>query len=285
MFPPAFSYHRPGSVQEAVQILGANPDAKVLAGGHSLIPAMKLRLAAPGALVDIGRIAELKGVQLNGGATIGATATYDEIRDAPGLVAQYPILGEAINVIGDQQVRARGTMGGALAHADPAADLTAVFLAIGGEVTVVGPNGERTVPADELFVDLWTCSIEPEEIITSIRLAAPPANAAMAYEKHSHPASGYAVVGVAVVLGRGDGDRCESARVAITGATSTATRAGSTEEALTGASLDDATIASAADVAADGMQIHGDLYASEEYRAHLVKVLTRRALKRAVGRP
>ena len=283
MYPTAFAYHRPSTVQEAVQLLGADPDAKVLAGGHSLIPAMKLRLAAPGSLVDIGRIAELKGVELNGGATIGATATYNEIRDFPGLTARYPILGEAINLIGDQQVRARGTMGGSLAHADPAADLTAVFLAIGGEVTVVSPSGERQVPADELFVDLWTCSIEPEEIITSIKLAPPPANAAMVYEKHQHPASGYAVVGVAVVLGRGDGNTCDSARIAVTGATSTATRARTAEQALTGAPLDEAAIARAADAATEGLQINGDLYASEEFRAHLVKVLTRRALTRAAG--
>jgi carbon-monoxide dehydrogenase medium subunit len=284
VFPTAFSYHRPGTVQEAVQLLGANPDAKVLAGGHSLIPAMKLRLAAPGALVDIGRIAELKGVQLNGGATIGATATYNDIRDFPGLTAKYPVLGEAINVLGDPQVRARGTMGGSLAHADPAADLTAVFLAIGGEVTVVSPSGERQVPADELFVDLWTCSIEPEEVITSINLAAPPRNPAMVYEKHQHPASGYAVVGIAAVLGLGDGNTCESARIAVTGATSTAVRARASEQALTGATLDDAAITRAADAAAEGLQINGDLYASEEYRAHLVKVLTRRALTRAAGR-
>lgn len=284
MFPTAFAYHRPGTVQEAVQLLGANPDAKVLAGGHSLIPAMKLRLAAPGALVDIGRIAELKGMQLNGGATIGATATYNEIRDFPGLTAKYPILAEAINMIGDQQVRARGTMGGSLAHADPAADLTAVFLALGGDVTVVSASGERTVPADELFVDLWTCSIEPEEIITAIHLAPPPANAAMAYEKHQHPASGYAVVGVAVVLGLGNGNTCESVRIAVTGATSTATHARAAEQALTGATLDEATITRAAEVAAEELQINGDLYASEEYRAHLIKVLTRRALTRAVGK-
>lgn len=283
MYPTSFAYHRPGTVQEAVQLLGADPNAKILAGGHSLIPAMKLRLAAPGSLVDIGRIAELKGVELNGGATIGATATYNEIRDFPGLTAKYPILGEAINVLGDPQVRVRGTMGGSLAHADPAADLTAVFLAIGGDVTVVGPNGERHVPADELFVDLWTCSIEPEELITSIKLAPPPPNAAMVYEKHQHPASGYAVVGVAVVLGFGDDRTCESARIAVTGATSTAARARAAEQALTGAALDEGAIARAADAATEGLQLNGDLYASEEFRAHLLKVLTRRALTRAAG--
>ena len=283
MYPTSFSYHRPATVQEAVQLLGADPDAKVLAGGHSLIPAMKLRLAAPGSLVDIGRIAELKAVELNGGATIGATATYNEIRDVPGLTAKYPILGEAINVLGDPQVRVRGTMGGSLAHADPAADLTAVFLAIGGEVTVVGPNGERHVPADELFVNLWTCSIEPEELITSIKLAPPPRNAAMVYEKHQHPASGYAVVGVAVVLGFGDDRTCESARIAVTGATSIATRARVAEQALTGATLDEGAIARAADAVTEGLELNGDLYASEEFRAHLLKVLTRRALTRAAG--
>ncbi len=284
MFPATFDYHRPDTVQDAVRLLGANPDAKILAGGHSLIPAMKLRLATPAALVDIGRIPELKGVEVDGGATIGAMATYNDIRDHRGVAERYPMLVEAINLVGDQQVRARGTLGGCLAHADPAADLTAVFLAIGGDVRVVGPNGERTESADDLCIDLWTTTVQADEIITSIRLNTPPNRSAMAYEKHQHPASGYAVVGVAVMLGLGGEHRCESARIAITGATSKATRAISAEQALSGATLDNATIGNAADLATVGLEINGDLYASEAYRSQLVRVLTRRALTRAAGR-
>jgi len=154
VFPAAFSYHRATSVADAIAILGDNPDAKILAGGHSLIPAMKLRLAAPSMLVDIGRLDELKGVDLSDGATFGALASYNDIGDADGIAARYPMIPEAVRRIGDQQVRAHGTIGGTLAHADPAADFTAVILALGGEVVVTGPNGQRTIAAEDLFVDL-----------------------------------------------------------------------------------------------------------------------------------
>ncbi|HEU5433618.1 MAG TPA: xanthine dehydrogenase family protein subunit M [Thermomicrobiales bacterium] len=284
MFPTEFAYHRASSVQDAIAFLGANPDAKVLAGGHSLIPAMKLRLAMPGALVDLGRIDALREIAVGpAGAKIGAMATYNEIRDNDAIARAYPILPEAIANVGDAQVRERGTFGGSLAHADPAADLTAVFLALDGEVAVTGPNGDRTIGADDFFVDLWTTTLEPEEIITSVNRPAPPAKNGMGYEKHAHPASGYAVVGIAVVLGFGDGGNCDSARVAVTGATSKATRLTGVEDALTGQKLTPELIASAAANAADGLEINGDLYASEKYRAHLVNVMTRRALTRAAG--
>lgn len=284
MFPTEFAYHQATSVQDAIAYLGANPDAKLLAGGHSLIPAMKLRLAAPSALVDIGRIASLQGIDVEpNGAKIGAMATYNEIRDNSDLVRMYPILSEAIANIGDAQVRERGTFGGSLAHADPAADLTAVFLALDGAVAVTGPTGDRTIKADDLFVDLWTTTLEPDEIITSVNLPAPPARNGMGYEKHAHPASGYAVVGIAAVLGFSAGKSCESARVAVTGATSKATRLTGVEEALKGQKLTTELVASAAGQASDGLEINGDLYASEEYRAHLVNVLTRRVLTRAAG--
>ncbi len=283
MFPAAFSYHRAESVADAIAVLGQNPDAKILAGGHSLIPAMKLRLAAPGMLVDIGRLDELKGVDLSDGAWIGAMATYNDVRDAPGLADRYPIIPEAVRVIGDQQVRAHGTIGGTLAHADPAADLTAVLLALGAEVVVTGPNGERTIPAEELFVDLWTTSLEPEELITSIHLPAPQPNTFMAYEKHSHPASGYAVVGIAVVVTT-DGSNVTSASICVTGATSKPTHAAAAGNALLGKPLSSETIAAAAAAAPEGLEINGDHYASEAYRAQLIRVLTRNALERAISR-
>ena len=280
MYPASFEYYKATSVADAIGRLVANPDAKILAGGHSLIPAMKLRLATPGELVDLGGLADLKGITFDGGARIGAMATYNEVRDHAELAAAYPILVQAINRIGDQQVRARGTLGGSLAHNDPAADLTAVFLALGGEVTVQGTDGERVIAADDLLVDLWTTSLDVNEIITEVRLPALAAGTIQAYEKHSHPASGYAVVGVAVVIGV-EGGNVTSARIAITGATSTSTRATGSETALIGQALTSENIAAAANLAADGLDINGDHYASTEYRAHLVKVLTRKALEKA----
>ena len=283
LFPSQFDYYRPSSVEEAIGLLGANPDAKILAGGHSLLPAMKLRLAAPAALVDIGRIEELRGISVNGGATIGAMTTYEEIQDSEEIRQHAPMLAEAAATVGDPQVRARGTMGGSLAHADPAADLTAVFLALGGEIRATGSDGERIISADDLFVDLLTTSLQPDEIITQIRIPS-QGRTAMAYQKHEHPASGYAVVGVAAALTLGEGNRCESARVAVTGCTSKATRLTRAEEALSGQPLNDETITRAADAAAEGLQINGDLYASEEYRRHLLGVITRRVLHEAATR-
>ncbi|MBA2246497.1 MAG: xanthine dehydrogenase family protein subunit M [Chloroflexia bacterium] len=283
MFPTSFAYHRAESVADAIAMLGANPDAKLLAGGHSLIPAMKLRLAAPEMLVDITRLEELKGVQVGAdGVTIGALATYNDVRDAPGIDASFPILNEAIHRIGDQQVRAHGTIGGTLAHADPASDLTAVFLALDGQLDVQGADGKRTIPAEALFVDLWTTSLKADEVVTSISLPQPAPGTIMGYAKHAHPASGYAVVGIAVVITR-DADIVGSARICVTGATSIATRASAAESALIGQPLTKETVAAAAAVAANGLEINGDHYASEEYRANLIRVLTRRIIERIAG--
>lgn len=263
-------------------MLSANPDAKVLAGGHSLIPAMKLRLAMPAALVDIGRIDTLRGISVNGGsATIGAMTTYVEIEDSAELARAFPVVAETVRIVGDPSVRSRGTLGGSLAHSDPAADFTAVMLALGASVKATGPNGEREIPADDLFVDLLTTSLDPEEIITAITI--PPLNGAgAAYEKHAHPASGYAVVGVAAAV-KAEGGTISSARIAVTGATSKATRAIAAEGALVGNPANAETIAAAAAIAADGLEINGDVYASADYRGHLVTVLARRALTRAAG--
>ena len=282
MFPNRFEYRRPGSLAEAVQILAENPDAKLLAGGHSLLPAMKLRLAAPSTLVDLSQIEGLRGIAANGALTIGALATYNQVHDSAAVRQAAPMLADTCGIVGDPQVRVRGTLGGSLAHADPAADLTAVVLALGGEVTAVGSGGERTIAADDLFVDLLTTSLAPEEIITEIRIP-DLAGAKMAYEKHEHPASGYAVVGVAAVLAMGDGGTIRSARLAVTGATAKATRLSSAEAVLAGKTVRTETIAAAAAAAADGLEINGDLYASADYRRHLVGVLTRRALERATG--
>jgi len=196
MYPSTFTYYRAGSVQEALKLLVENPDAKLLAGGHSLIPAMKLRLATPSALIDISRIPELSGIRDAGDRiVIGAMTRYDDIQRSDLVQRVLPILPEAINVIGDLQVRNMGTIGGSLAHADPAADLPAVVLALGAEIKAVGPNGERTIPADQFFVDLFTTALQPNEILTEVAFPKPPARTGMSYQKFANPASGYAVVG------------------------------------------------------------------------------------------
>ncbi|HEU0164992.1 MAG TPA: xanthine dehydrogenase family protein subunit M [Thermomicrobiales bacterium] len=284
MFPSSFAYHRATSVADAVQILAANPAAKILAGGYSLIPAMKLRLAMPEVLVDLGKLSELKAISIEEGQIrIGAMVTYDAIRDNAELVARFPVFPEAILYIGDQQVRAHGTLGGALAHNDPAADLTAVFLALDGSVSVTGANGARTIASDELFVDLWTTTLEPDEIITEISLPTPAAGTVMAYKKYGHPASGYALAGVAAVVAVENG-LVTSARIGVTGATSTSTRATAAEESLIGQPLDDASIAADAALVPDGLEINGDTFADAEYRTHLLTVLGRDVLKHAISR-
>jgi carbon-monoxide dehydrogenase medium subunit len=283
VFPNQFEYHRPESVTAAAAILAADPDAKLLAGGHSLIPAMKLRLASPSALVDLSGVDGLVGIDASGGVTIGAMTTYAALRDSAALRKLLPMISEAANNVGDPAVQARGTLGGALAHSDPAADFTAIFLALDGEVEVTGARRSRRISADDLFVDLFTTALEPDEIITSITFPAPRPGSGAAYEKFRHPASGYAVVGVAAVVSAGRDGEVDSARIAVTGATSKATRAKAAELALRGKSLTAENIAAAAAVAASGLEINGDHFASEDYRRHLIGVLTARALTRAAA--
>ena len=282
MYPSQFEYHKPSSLQEAIALLASDPESKILAGGHSLIPAMKLRLANPGSLVDISGIAGLNGISVNGGATIGAMTTYRELLDNADLKGPFPVISETANVVGDPAVRNRGTIGGSMAHSDPSADYTAVLLALGASVTAVGSNGERTISLDDLFVDLFTTSLEADEILTSISIPAAAAGTGQAYEKHAHPASGYAVVGVAAVV-TVSGGTITAARVAVTGAIAKATRATATEAALIGKAATAENIAAAAALAADGLDLNGDTYASADYRGHLVKVLAKRAITRAAG--
>lgn len=283
MFPNQFEYQRPDSVQAAAGLLAADPDAKLLAGGHSLIPAMKLRLASPSSLVDLGGIEGLVGIDAAGTIAIGAMTTYAMLRDSRELSRVLPMVTDAADNVGDPAVQARGTLGGGLAHSDPAADFTAIFLALNGSVDVTGTNGTRTIGADDLFVDLFTTALQPDEIITSVSFPAPDSGTGMAYEKFRHPASGYAVVGVAAVVTTGSDGNVASARIAITGAPSKATRASESEQLLQGKKLNDELIAAAAAAAANGLDINGDHFASEEYRRHLVGVLTGRALTRAAA--
>jgi carbon-monoxide dehydrogenase medium subunit len=283
MYPSQFDYFRPASVQEAIGLLTQNPDAKILAGGHSLVPALKLRLAAPSALIDIGRIPALSGISVsNGAATIGAMTTYRQLQESAELASAFPIIAQTAGVVGDPAVRSRGTLGGALAHSDPAADFPATMLALNASVKVVGPNGERTIGIDDLFVDLFTTSLQADEVLTEISIPASPAGAGSSYQKHAHPASGYAVVGVAAVIASSGGN-VSSIRVGITGSGAKATRATSVEQALQGKALTAEAIAQAANSAADGIDMNSDIYASADYRAHLTKVLTKRALLAAAG--
>jgi carbon-monoxide dehydrogenase medium subunit len=283
VFPNQFAYHKPDSVGAAAALLASDPEAKVLAGGHSLVPAMKLRLASPSALVDLAGIGGLAGVDLSGPVKIGAMTTYATLRDSAEVARVLPMVSEAANNVGDPAVQARGTLGGALAHSDPAADFTAIFLALNGSVDVTGSSGSRTIGADDFFVDLFTTALQPDEIITSVSFPSPKAGTGMAYEKFRHPASGYAVVGVAAVVGTDANGVVDSARIAVTGATSKATRATGAEQTLMGKRLDDEAIAAATAAAADGLEINGDPFASADYRRHLIGVLTGRALTRAAA--
>lgn len=284
MIPGEFEYHAPTSVQEAVALLQQHgDDAKVLAGGHSLIPLLKLRLASPPVLVDINKIGELKGInRQNGTITIGALTTHTDIEHSEELKGILPIMHEAATVIGDPMVRNRGTFGGSLAHADPAGDWPAVALALGATMKVTGASGERTVAADDFFVDLLTSALEPGEVLTAVEIPVPQGKFGASYQKFSHPASGYAVVGVAALVQLGADGACQDCRVAVTGAGPKATRATATENALKGQQLTDDLIAQAAEQAGSGMDFLGDIFASESYRAHLVKVFAKRAVTAAM---
>jgi aerobic carbon-monoxide dehydrogenase medium subunit len=279
MYPANFDYERPASVDEAIALLARHgDDAKVLAGGHSLIPAMKLRLARPAVIVDIGRIANLSYIREAGGAiAIGATTTHHDVESSALLRNRSPLLADTAAHIGDQQVRNKGTIGGSLAHADPAADYPAAILALAAEIDLAGPRGTRTVPASAFFVDLLQTAIAPDEILTEIRV---PATArTVAYVKTEQKASGFALCGVAVVAG------ADGIRIGITGVAAKAYRAAAAERALAGQSSPSAeAIAAAAAHAADGVDALGDMHASPEFRAHLAQVNTRRAIERALAR-
>jgi carbon-monoxide dehydrogenase medium subunit len=283
MYPSAFSYHRATSVQDALATLAGTPDAKLLAGGHSLVPPMKLRLVNPPLLVDLGGLAQLRGIRREGGAfVIGALTTHRTIEFSADLKAGCPILPEAAALIGDPMVRNRGTIGGSLAHADPAADLPACILALEATLTAESPSGSRTMAADQFFTGLFETALRPNELLTEIRVPAPAPGARMAYEKFAHPATRYAVVGVAAIVDL-DGGVCRRARVAITGAATSARRLTALETALTGQRLDAATIAGACQQLVPQDDLLADAVASAEYRAHLVDVLAKRALTRAAS--
>jgi carbon-monoxide dehydrogenase medium subunit len=285
MFPTEFIYSAPATLAEAVQLM-QGADVKPLAGGQSLLPLMKLRLASPGQLVDLRKIGELRGIREDGDAIIlGAMTTYLTTLKSPVLAKRAPLVVEAAQVVGDMQVRARGTIGGSLAHADPGGDMPAVMLALNADVAVAGPSGTRVIPVTKLFTGMLETAIQPNELLTAIRFQAiDTLDTGSAYAKHPHPASGYAVVGVAAIVRLGADGTCQEARVAVTGAGENSKRATGVEQALVGKPLDDATISQAAASAANGLDLLSDSYASADFRAHLAQVYTQRALATAAQR-
>ncbi len=282
MIPAQFDYIAAKSLDEALTLLAKHKDdAKILAGGHSLIPAMKLRLMQPAVLIDISKIKDLAYIREEGGQIrIGAMTTHYQVESSDLLRRVCPLLPQTATHLGDVQVRNRGTIGGSLVHADPAADWPAPILALDAELVVIGPKGERAIKATDFFVDLLTTALNAGEILREVRFIAPKGNSGQSYMKFRHPASGFAVVGVAVTLTR-DGGKCQSAGVGITGAAPKPYKAGAVEKALKGAMLDAKSLAAAAAHAADGVDVNSDLFASSEYRKHLAEIYTRRALEQA----
>ena len=278
MIPAAFDYHQPKTLEEALGILASNEEAKVLAGGHSLLPAMKLRLAQPKALIDLSRVAELNYIrEENGRIAIGAMTTHFEIESSALLQDKCPLLPELALHIGDVQVRNKGTFGGSLVHADPAADWPAAVLALNAEFEIAGPNGRRTVKAADFFVEMMQSAVQPNEILREIRLPVTPKS--VAYAKFAQKASGFAIAGVAVLVNK----QARTASIGITGVAANPYRATAVEKQLQGKELSAELIRAASSKAADGIDPLNDIHASAEFRAHLAQVQCQRALARAAG--
>jgi aerobic carbon-monoxide dehydrogenase medium subunit len=280
MITAPFDYEAPESVDEAVRMLHENgEDAKLLAGGHSLLPLMKLRLALPTVLIDLRRIPGLHGIQQeNGGWRIGPMTRHADLQDTPEL----GVAARAAGLIADQQVRNRGTIGGSLAHGDPASDLPTVLLALEGSVIARGPNGERSIPASELFQGYLTTALAQDEMITEVRLPALEGYG-FGYQKFTRRAEDWAMVGVCALVSRAPDGSCADVRIGLTQMGATPLRATAAENALRGAGLDGSSVAAAAEQAAEGTDPPGDLNATPDYKRHLARVLTRRALEEAVS--
>ena len=281
MWPNKFDYARAGSVDEALGMIGE--EGKFLAGGHSLLPVMKLRLDAPEQLVDIGGIDSLRGISANGGLSIGATTTHADIAASADVQAKCGALASACGQVGDQAVRNFGTLGGNIAHADPASDPPTVLVAVGASVNIQGADGSRSVGAEEFFVDLFETALDDGELITSVDVP-DLSDHQMAYAKFPHPASRYAIVGVCVAL-KMNGATCEHAHVAVGGATVKAVKCGGAEAALAGSTLDDDALNAAAEaVKADiGDWLAGDIAYPEAYRQQMAGVFFKRAVAAAAG--
>ncbi len=283
MIPAAFGYTRAGSVDEALAAIAAGGGTKVIAGGQSLLPLMKLRLASVETLVDIGRLGELRGVEKldDGRLSVGALTTYAELADSPAI--HYGVLQDALPSIGDVQVRNRGTVGGAIAHADPASDFAAVALALDADLVLQSASGTRTVKADGFFTGPFTTTMAHDELLTRIVLPRPLDNAGSAYASLEQPASGYPMVGVGAVVIAGAGGVIEWAGIGVTGVADHPYRATETETALVGTSGHEAVAAAAAKVVG-GRTVGSDIHASAEYRAAMAVVYARRAIEAALAR-
>ncbi|HEX9163101.1 MAG TPA: xanthine dehydrogenase family protein subunit M [Thermoanaerobaculia bacterium] len=279
MFSNTFEYHRPQSIDEAIQLLHDVKGARLLAGGHSLIPAMKLRLASPAALIDISRISDLVGIKsTKDGLRIGAMTTHNAIAISDVVRKNYPVLASTAGNIGDQQVRNRGTIGGSVSHADPGADFPTVLLLLDATFTATGKKGEREIAAKDFFVDLFTTSLKEGEILTSVTVPVESAGASAVYLKHRHPASAFAVVGVAALAAMKNG-KADDVRVSIGGVMASPVRAKAAEKALTGQAANESTIGRAAEAVRDSLKHPlSDSYASGEFRVHLATVMAKRAL-------
>jgi aerobic carbon-monoxide dehydrogenase medium subunit len=283
MYPAAFEYHTPGSVQEALGLLGKLDDAKILAGGHSLVPMMKLRLAQPKHLIDLRKVPGLNTIKEDGAMiAIGAMTTHWEVESSKLLQAKCAVVSDTAKIIGDPAVRNKGTIGGSLAHADPAADMPATVIALGAEVVCQGGKGKRTVKVDDWFQGLMATALGEDELLVEIRVPVLAAGTGSAYMKFAHPASRFAIVGAAAVITVDKQGTCTKAGVGITGAGTKAVRAKGVEAGLVGKRLDAATIEAAAQKAADGVDVQADLQGSVEYKSHLCRVFARRAVEAAL---
>ncbi|GHO45650.1 FAD binding domain-containing protein [Ktedonospora formicarum] len=284
--PAAFDYHPAKTVDEAIELLQQYGDeAKLLAGGHSLIPAMKLRLSQPEHLIDISKIQELAYIREEGDViAIGALTTYTQVERSELLRKVFPLMPECASHIADQQVRNRGTMGGCIAHADPSADMPGVILALKAELVIQGPNGKRTIPADDFILGTFETALEPNEMLVELRFPKSPARTGSAYIKLSNRASHYAIAGCAAVISLDSDGTCSSASVVVTGSAMQTTRASATEAALVGKQLTDDVIAEATSHAADGLELVGDIHGSPEYRRQMTAVIARRTIKSAIER-
>jgi len=283
MRPAEFEYHRPGSLDEALGLLGE--ETRPLAGGHSLLPLMKMRLSTPEALVDLADVPGLDGISEDGdGLRVGALATHASVAASELVRSRCPVLAETAALIGDPQVRNRGTLGGSVAHADPAADYPTILTALGATLSVTGENGEREIAADDFFVGMFATALRPGELVVAAKVPATPAGTGAAYVKHRHPASFYAVVGVAAVVTVENGS-CTNARLTIGGVTGAPVDATAAAEAVVGAPPSEKSAAAAADTVAQALpNAMSDTYASGEYRTHLAGLLAKSALQLAFER-
>jgi aerobic carbon-monoxide dehydrogenase medium subunit len=285
MYPYPFAYRRATSIDEALSLLVTEEEGKLLAGGQSLLPVMKLRLAQPGTLIDISEIAELRGARVDGDSlVIGALTTHHQLETDPLVAEHAPLLAEMARVVGDQQVRNRGTLGGAIAHADPAADYPAGVLALDATIVAQGPNGERQIPVSEFFQGFLTTTLAPDELLTAIRIPLAKPGTGVSYQKLANPASGYAIAGIAAVVERAGDGTIGALRLGITGVGDVAYRATAVEEALVGQQPTEDAIKAATAKAADGIDPLDDVQAPAAYRAKVAGNLARRAITTALER-